>query len=184
MLMTSIAKMGMLASITVALTAASPSFAQTANKKGDAVSAKQSRQAVGDWIVACAQAAAGKKKSCAVTQSLRQAKTSRLLGSVSVGTNAEGKNFANVSVPMGVLLTEPANLKINDGKPLSAPFRTCSNNGCVAVFELSDKQLASLRDAKSFSVEVKTVNEKTLRLAFSVNGLTKAYEMMAKELSS
>ena len=151
-----------------------------AAKKDELPVNKRWQQSVGDWVVVCAEGQNG-RKSCAMSQTLNNAKTRQMLASWAISRDSNGKTSATVTVPMGVLVSVGLRAGADEKSAFEVPFRTCIAQGCVATFDVSNQLIAQLSKADKFSFVTRTVQEQPLTVEFSLRGFQKAHEILMQE---
>jgi invasion protein IalB len=96
------------------------------------------------WRVECS--GDGKTLDCRAFQQVFHRESRQLLVSAAVRPAADGKSGAMVmTLPLGLNLTEPVSVKVDNGTPERQPIQTCTNVGCFVAMTLTDKLVA--RDA-------------------------------------
>jgi invasion protein IalB len=50
-----------------------------------------------------------------------------------------------LTLPLGLNLTEPVTIKVDNGAAERQPIQTCTNVGCFVALTLSDKMIAAMR---------------------------------------
>jgi invasion protein IalB len=154
--------------------------AQTpAPKSTEPASTKHWSNTIGDWIVACAQNDQG--KVCALSQTLSDAESKRVVAAWSFNKGAGDKVNAMLRGPLGVALAPGVQIAIDAEKPFSANYETCSSIGCIANFETTPALLAQLRKASKVSVVFQGVRGRPISLDFQMRGFSKAYDTYLQE---
>jgi invasion protein IalB len=157
------------------LLAAAPAAAQQG-------AAETTRTTQGDWTVICAKAG----RPCIMEQ----------VGKTSQGENALSMQIerlpqptrmgaetveyvANILTPLGVLIQEGLELRIDGGEPQRSPYFLCQPNGCVVRAPLTKALVDSFRRGKQAAFAFALVqNGKAGKVsaAISLSGFTKALE--------
>lgn len=153
-----------------------------AAKSAEPPSTKRWSNTIGDWIVACAQD--DQSKVCALSQTLSEAETKRVVAAWSFNKVAGDKgDKVNVALrgPLGVALAPGAQIVIDAEKPFTVAYETCSSIGCVANFETTPALLAQLRKASKVSVTFQGVRGRPISLDFQMRGFSKAYDTYLQE---
>ena len=148
-------------------------------KNAEPASTKHWSNTIGDWIVACAQN--DQTKVCALSQTLSDAETKRVVAAWSFNKGAGDKgDKVNVTLrgPLGVALAPGVQIAIDAEKPFSAAYETCSTIGCMANFEATSALLTQLRKA---SVVFQGVRGRPISLDFQMRGFSKAYDTYLQE---
>jgi invasion protein IalB len=144
---------------------------------------KETKQTIGDWVVACAQRE-GSAKTCALSQTLMQSQTRRFLSSISIGRDASGKAMGNITAPLGFAVNKGAQLQIGDGQPIKLEFVTCVANGCLSIVEFSVSQISDMQAATKMKVTLESLQKKPVTIEFSMNGFPKALAAYVQEVKN
>src|SRR6202790_5607312 len=108
-----------------------------------AVSA-QSPETPAAWRVECT--GDGKTLECRAIQQIFQRDTRQLVASVAVRYAPETKGaMMSLLLPLGLNLTEPVAIKVDNGQPDRQPIQTCNNSGRLVTMAPNDKFLAAMR---------------------------------------
>lgn len=160
-------------------------FAQTPPPKAaDGVpTTKQWNQTIGDWIVACSQDAE-QRKTCALTQTLSNARTKQTVAIWSIGKGECDKVNVTLRGPLGVALAAGAHITVDAEKPFSVPYRTCISIGCVTIFEVTAPLLGQLRKASKVNVTFQGIRGSPLVVDFQMRGFPKAYDVYLQETAA
>ena len=88
------------------------------------------------WRVECT--GDGKTLDCRAVQQVFQRETRQLVLSAVVRPAADAKTGAMVlTLPLGLNLTEPVTIKVDNGAAERQPIQTCTNVGCFVALTLS-----------------------------------------------
>ena len=145
-----------------------------------------------DWTLVC-QAQSGDKPTrlCEVAQTLSvrtQEGQQVTIGNIALARPVAGQPMKLVlQLPIGVYL--PANVSISgpDDKPIvNIPFERCQAHGCLAIADLNDANLKTLRTlAEAFTIGFELVqpnnSRQAIRLRTSNKGLANALDAFSKE---
>jgi invasion protein IalB len=132
------------------------------------------------WMVACQEA---ETKSCALSQTLSDAKTQRTVLALVVAKGLEGRTRAVVRTPTGVLLPEGLTLTANGIDPVKAIFRFCGPRACTADFQLDDAWLGILREQAEITVGFKSMAGEPFNIKVSLKGFAAAYDYFVEQTS-
>ena len=98
-------------------------------------------QDVAAWRVECASD--GKTLDCRAVQQLFQRETRQLVLAILVRKAPDPKAAAiTIQLPLGLSLTDPVVMKVDNGQPERQPIQTCTNVGCFVTFTANDKLVA------------------------------------------
>lgn len=126
-------------------------------------------QAQSAWIKRC------EGTTCEIVQRLmNQEDQSRVL-EVAIGFPA-GKDSARgvIILPLGVDLSQPFTLTIDDGVPLGFKVRYCLGDGCYAFLTLPPDVIASMKRGSLGVLEFKTFDGQPGRLPLALDGFAAA----------
>ena len=129
------------------------------------------------WRVECA--GDGKMLECRAIQQLIQIQGNARQPIVSVGVRyAPEIKAAQMSIllPLGLNLTEPVQVKVDNGAPERQPIQTCNNGGCLVTMTVNDKLLAAMRSGADLKVTVQDQTKKTIDLVLPLLGFGLAYD--------
>ena len=130
---------------------------------------------VAAWRVECT--GDGKTLDCRAIQQVFQRETRQLLVSVAVRPAPDGKTGALLGqLPLGLNLTEPVAVRVNNGAPERQPIQTCTNVGCFVTMTLNDKFLAAMRGGGELKLTVQDVNKKPIEMSLPLLGFGLAFD--------
>ena len=130
---------------------------------------------VAAWRVECS--GDGKALECRAVQQVFQRETRQLVLSAVVRPAPDAKTGAMLlTLPLGLNLTEPVTVKVDNGAAERQPIQTCTNVGCFISMTLNDKFLASLRSGKDLKITVQDSSKKPLELSLPLLGFGLAYD--------
>jgi len=129
------------------------------------------------WRVECA--GDGKMLECRAIQQLIQIQGNARQPIVSVGVRyAPEIKAAQMSIllPLGLNLTEPVQVKVDNSAPERQPIQTCNNGGCLVTMTVNDKLLAAMRSGADLKVTVQDQTKKPVDLMLPLLGFGLAYD--------
>jgi len=127
------------------------------------------------WRVECT--GDGKTLDCRAVQQLFHRESRQLLVSLAVRPAADGKTGAMVmQLPLGLNLTEPVILKIDNGLSERQPIQTCTNVGCFIAMTIADKLLGAMRTGSQINVTVQDSNKKPVEMGLPLLGFGVAFD--------
>lgn len=127
------------------------------------------------WRVECS--GDGKTLDCRAVQQVFQRETRQLVLSAVVRPAADGKTGAMVlTLPLGLNLTEPVAVKVDNGAPDRQPIQTCTNVGCFVAMTVTDKMIAAMRTGSELKIVVQDGNKKSIDLAMPLLGFGLAFD--------
>jgi invasion protein IalB len=130
---------------------------------------------VAAWRVECN--GDGKTLECRAVQQVFHRETRQLLVSAAVRPAADGKTGTLLAtLPLGLNLTEPVGVRIDNGNPERQPIQTCTNVGCFLTVTLSDKLIAAMRTGHELKFAMQDANKKPVEIALPLLGFGLAFD--------
>ena len=127
------------------------------------------------WRVECT--GDGKTLDCRAVQQVFQRDTRQLVLSAVVRPAADLKTGAMVlTLPLGLNLTEPVAVKVDNGAAERQPIQTCTNVGCFVAMTLTDKMIAAMRTGSELKVTVQDANKKPIDMGLPLLGFGPAFD--------
>jgi invasion protein IalB len=130
---------------------------------------------VAAWRVECS--GDGKALECRAVQQVFQRETRQLVLSAVVKPAPDAKTGAMLlTLPLGLNLTEPVTVKVDNGAAERQPIQTCTNVGCFVTMTLTDKMLAAMRAGTELKITVQDVNKKPIDMGLPLLGFGLAFD--------
>jgi invasion protein IalB len=127
------------------------------------------------WRVECT--GDGKSLECRAIQQIFQRDTRQLVASVAVRFAPEAKaGVMSILLPLGLNLTEPVLIKVDNGPPERQPIQTCNNSGCLVTLTANDKLLAAMRTGTDLKLTVQDASKKPIEMSLPLLGFGIAYD--------
>jgi invasion protein IalB len=127
------------------------------------------------WRVECS--GDGKTLECRAIQQVFQRESRQLVVSLAVKPAADGKTGAMIAqLPLGLNLTEPIMLKVDNGATEKQAIQTCTNVGCFIAMTLADKFLAAMRTGSELKVTMQDANKKPFDIGLPLLGFSLAFD--------
>lgn len=129
------------------------------------------------WRVECV--GDGKSLECRAIQQLIQVQgnTRQPIVSVAVRYAPELKaGQMSILLPLGLNLTEPVQIKVDNGVPERQSIQTCGNGGCLATMTANDKLLTAMRSGTDLKITVQDQSKKSIDLVIPLLGFGIAYD--------
>ena len=127
------------------------------------------------WRVECS--GDGKVLECRAVQQVFHRETRQLLLSVAVRPAADGKSGAMlVTLPLGLNVSEPVQVKVDNGASEKQAIQTCTNVGCFVAMTLSDKLVAAMRTGTDLKITVQDANKKPVDMSLPLLGFGVAFD--------
>ena len=121
------------------------------------------------WRVECT--GDGKVLDCRAVQQLFQRDTRQLVLSILVRQPADAKGgVMMIQLPLGLSLTEPVLIKVDNGQPERQSIQTCTNTGCFVGMPIPDRFLAAMRTGKELKLTVQDNAKKPIDLTVPLLG--------------
>jgi invasion protein IalB len=137
--------------------------------------AAQTPGGVAPWRVECG--GDGKSLECNAIQRLTRADTRTLLAAVAVHFAPDLKAASmTILLPLGLNLTDPVAVRVDNGAPERQPIQTCDNTGCLVSLTVPDKLLAAMRSGTELKLTMQDAAKKPIELAFPLLGFGIAYD--------
>ena len=94
-----------------------------------------------------------------------------------VECSGDGKSGAMLmTLPLGLNLTEPVLVKVDNGAPERQAIQTCTNVGCFVAMTLSDKLIAAMRTGTDLKITVQDANKKPVEMSLPLLGFGIAFD--------
>jgi invasion protein IalB len=132
-------------------------------------------QDVAAWRVECS--GDGKTLDCRAVQQLFQRDTRQLVLSVLARKAPDPKSaLLQIQMPLGLNLTEPIQIKVDNGPAERYPIQTCTNTGCFASMTANEKLVTAMRGGAELKVTFQDGNKKPIELAVPLLGFGIAFD--------
>ena len=157
-------------------TAATAVAAVLAGMAAGAASAQQAPESTpAAWRVECS--GDGKVLECRAVQQVFHRETRQLVLTVAVRPAADGKSGAMLmTLPLGLNLTEPVLVKVDNGAPERQAIQTCTNVGCLVAMTLTDKLIAAMRTGTDLKITLQDANKKPVEMSLPLLGFGIAFD--------
>jgi invasion protein IalB len=127
------------------------------------------------WRVECT--GDGKSLECRAIQQIFQRDTRQLVASVAVRFAPDVKaGVMSILLPLGLNLTEPVLVKVDNGAPERQPIQTCNNGGCLVTMTANDKFLGTMRTGTDLKITVQDATKKSIEMSLPLLGFGIAYD--------
>ena len=132
-------------------------------------------QDVAAWRVECT--GDGKTLDCRALQQLFQRDTRQLVLSVLVRKAPDPKAaLMALQLPLGLNLTEPVQLKVDNGPVERQPVQTCTNIGCFVSMTASERLVSAMRSGTELKLTFQDANKKPVELSVPLLGFGLAFD--------
>jgi invasion protein IalB len=127
------------------------------------------------WRVECS--GDGKTLECRAIQQVFHRETRQLLVSLAVKPAADGKSAAMiVQLPLGLNLTEPVGVRVDNGTAERQAIQTCTNVGCFVAMTVNDKLVAAMRTGGELKIAMQDASKKPVEIGLPLAGFGLAFD--------
>lgn len=129
------------------------------------------------WRVECT--GDGKSLECRAIQQLIQVQGNNRQPLLTIAVRYAPDTKAgqmSIVLPLGLNLTEPVQIKVDNNPPEKAPIQTCGNGGCLVTMTPSDKLLTAMRSGADLKVTVQDQSKKSVEIPVPLLGFGIAYD--------
>jgi invasion protein IalB len=130
------------------------------------------------WRVECA--GDGKSLECRAIQQIVQRDARQQLvplATIAARFDPQAKaGMMSILLPLGLNLTEPVLIKVDNGPPERQPIQTCNNGGCLVTMTANDKLLAAMRTGTDLKLTVQDASKKPIEISLPLLGFGIAYD--------
>jgi invasion protein IalB len=134
-----------------------------------------SAQDVAAWRVECT--GDGKTLDCRAVQQLFHRETRQLVLSVLVRKAPDPKAaLVAIQLPLGLNLTEPVQLKVDNGQAERQSIQTCTNIGCFVLMTASERFVNAMRAGHELRLTFQDANKKPVELSVPLLGFGVAFD--------
>jgi len=132
-------------------------------------------QDVAAWRVECT--GDGKTLDCRAVQQLFQRESRQLVLTVQVRKAPDPKAaLMAVQLPLGLNLTEPVQIKVDNGPVERHPIQTCTNIGCFVTMTAAEKLVTAMRSGGELKIGFQDGNKKPIELSVPLLGFGIAFD--------
>jgi invasion protein IalB len=125
------------------------------------------------WRVECT--GDGKTLECRAIQLILRER--QLLMQIAVRYAPETKAATmSILLPLGLNLTEPVQIKVDNGPPERQPIQTCDASGCLVTMTASDKLITAMRTGAELKITVQDATKKPIEMSLPLLGFGIAYD--------
>ena len=127
------------------------------------------------WRVECA--GDGKTLDCRAIQQMINREDKQLVAQLSTRIAADTKApVLLIQLPLGISLTEPVQLKVDNGTAERFPVQTCTNVGCIVSVPLKEPLMAAMRTGTLLKVSIQDTNKRTINIDVPLLGFGLAFD--------
>lgn len=129
-----------------------------------------------DWRVVC-PSSKEKNQSCEITQDVMNEKAGGRIARVALSKEKGKALTLYITVPLEVLLEPGLVLRLGDVQTKAYQYKTCTEDGCIAVIPVDDTFEASFVKTQAAAVIVTAPPEgKNIEIPFSMKGFVEAHD--------
>ena len=139
--------------------------------------AAASQEGVSAWRVDCG--GDGKVLECRAFQQLLT-RENQLVAQVVARLGADKQPQLAMQLPLGISVSEPVVVKVDNGKEEKFSLQTCTNTGCFITTPLKDPLLASMRTGTQLKLALQDTNKRTLNIDVPLLGFALAFDKATK----
>lgn len=136
------------------------------------------QEAVAAWRVECS--GDGKVLDCRAIQQMINRDDKQLVAQFAARVGPDKAAVMVIQLPLGISLTEPVQLKVDNGTAEKFPVQTCTNAGCIVSVPLKEPLLAAMRTGTLLKVAVQDTNKRTLNIDVPLLGFGLAFDKATK----
>jgi invasion protein IalB len=81
-----------------------------------------------------------------------------------------------IQMPLGLNLTEPIQIKVDNGTAEKHPIQTCTNTGCFASLTANERMVNAMRGGSELKITFQDANKKPVELAVPLLGFGIAFD--------
>jgi invasion protein IalB len=130
---------------------------------------------VAAWRVECT--GDGKSLDCRAVQQLVHRETHQSLVLVMVRGSKDPKGASiTIVLPLGLNLTEPVQIRVDNGKPERERIQTCTNTGCFVAMNANASLVSAMRNGRQLKVSVQDANRKPVEMSLPLLGFSLAFD--------
>jgi invasion protein IalB len=129
------------------------------------------------WMKVCGKGQdAGAKQVCVTAKDGRVESGMPIVIVSLIEPEGEPRKLIRVTLPPGLLLPPGTRLIIDQGQPQSAPYITCTPNGCIADYPADADTVTKLKKGQTVFVQAMNINNVPISLPLPLSDFAKAYD--------
>ena len=126
------------------------------------------------WRVECA--GDGKSLDCRAIQQMINRDDKQLIAQLAARMAADKTAVLLIQLPLGISLTEPVLLKVDNGTAERYPVQTCTNVGCIVNVPLKEPLMAAMRSGTLLKISIQDTNKRTINIDVPLLGFGLAFD--------
>lgn len=157
-----------------ALSDGSQALAQPAPTAPAAAPTQQHTEQGSNWRVECGND--GKVLDCRAIFQVTQRETQQLIAAVAIRVPPDTKPVILIQLPLGIQVTEPVTVRVDEGAAEKFGVQTCTQAGCFVGAPIGDPLIAAMRMGKELRVAFANINKQTVTVSMGLLGFGLAYD--------
>jgi invasion protein IalB len=130
---------------------------------------------VGAWRVECT--GDGKTLDCRAIQQMFNREDKQLVAQLAAARIGPDKvPMLTIILPLGISLTEPVQLKVDNGGVERYQVQTCTNTGCIVNVALKEPLMAAMRAGTVLKVSLQAPDKRSITIDVPLLGFGLAYD--------
>ena len=126
------------------------------------------------WRVECV--GDGKTLDCRAIQQMINRDDKQLIAQLAARMAADKTAVLLIQLPLGISLTEPVQLKVDNGTAERYPVQTCTNVGCIVSVPLKEPLMAAMRTGTLLKISIQDTNKRTINIDVPLLGFGLAFD--------
>jgi invasion protein IalB len=131
------------------------------------------------WRVECG--GDGKTLDCRAFQQMVNRDDKQLVAQLTARLPPDTKvPTLTIQLPLGISLTEPVQLRVDNGAIERLPVQTCTNAGCIVSQPLKDPFLAAMRGGTTLKISLQDTGKRPINIDVPLLGFGLAFDKATK----
>jgi invasion protein IalB len=128
-----------------------------------------------NWRVECAND--GKVLDCRAIFQVTQRETQQLIAAVAIRIPPDTKKpVILIQLPLGIQVTEPVTVRVDEGAAEKFGVQTCTQAGCFVGAPIGEPLITAMRAGKELKVAFANINKQTVTVSMGLLGFGLAYD--------
>jgi invasion protein IalB len=116
------------------------------------------------------------KQVCFTGKDGRVASGMPVVAAVLIEPENDPKKVLRVTLPLGMSLQPGTRVIVDNGQPMTGPYVTCFNNGCMADVAVGPDFIEGLKKGSLLTVEAKNLSGSAMSFVLPLGGFARAYD--------
>jgi invasion protein IalB len=141
-----------------------------------AAPAAWAQEGIAAWRVECT--GDGKTLDCRAIQQMFNRDDKQLVVQLAARGGVADKTgpTLTMNLPLGISLTEPVQIKVDNGAVERYQVQTCTNTGCVVSVPLKEPLMAAMRTGTLLKISIQAPDKRTINIDVPLLGFGLAYD--------